>query len=155
MIHIMIRFVSNIFFILILATSCSNTNYVDAEYFVSENSKALNFPFSDASIVNNIIYVSGQIGSKPGTRKIVDGGIGVETIQTLNNIKMILNDLGSNSDKIFKCLCMLEDINDYAEMNNAYTKFFNSRNNLPSRSTFAGSGLALGAKIEIECWATK
>ncbi|GIR99589.1 MAG: hypothetical protein CM15mP102_04100 [Flavobacteriales bacterium] len=36
---------------------------------------------------------------------------------------MILNDLGSNSDKIFKCLCMLEDINDYSEMNNAYTKF--------------------------------
>ena len=68
---------------------------------------------------------------------------------------MVLNDLGSNSDKIFKCMCMLEDINDYNEMNKAYTKFFNSRNNLPSRSTFAGSGLALGAKIEIECWATK
>ncbi len=155
MIHIMIRFIYNIFFILILATSCSNPNYVDAEYIVSDNSKALNYPFSDASIVNNIVYVSGQIGSKPGTRKIVDGGIGVETIQSLNNIKMILNDLGSNSDKIFKCLCMLEDINDYTEMNNAYTKFFKSRDNLPSRSTFAGSGLALGAKIEIECWATK
>ena len=68
---------------------------------------------------------------------------------------MILNDLGSNSDKIFKCLCMLEDINDYTEMNKAYTMFFNSRDSLPSRSTFAGSGLALGAKIEIECWATK
>ena len=45
--------------------------------------------------------------------------------------------------------------NDYTEMNKAYTMFFNSRDSLPSRSTFAGSGLALGAKIEIECWATK
>ena len=141
--------------ILILFCSCSNQTYNEVKYFVSETSEELNFPFSDASIVGNIIYVSGQVGSKPGTREIVDGGIGAETTQTLNNIKMVLNDLGSNSDKIFKCLCMLEDINDYAEMNNAYTTFFSGRENLPSRSTFAGSGLALGAKIEIECWATK
>tara|TARA_Y100000768_G_scaffold328996_1_gene267168 strand:- start:70 stop:528 length:459 start_codon:yes stop_codon:yes gene_type:complete len=140
---------------LILLNGCSNQTINDVKYFVSETSKELNFPFSDASIVGNVIYVSGQVGSKPGTREVVDGGIGAETMQTLNNIKMILNDLGSNSDKIFKCLCMLEDINDYSEMNNAYTKFFSSRDYLPSRSTFAGSGLALGAKIEIECWATK
>ena len=141
--------------VLILFYSCSSQTYDNVEYFVSETSKELNFPFSDASIVGNIIYVSGQVGSKPGTREIVKGGIGAETTQTLNNINMVLNDLGSNSDKIFKCLCMLEDINDYTEMNNAYTTFFNGRDNLPSRSTFAGSGLALGAKIEIECWAIK
>ena len=152
MIHIY-RF--KILSILIFFSSCSNEIHNDVEYFVSETSKELNFPFSDAAIVGNIIYVSGQIGSKPGTREVVEGGISAETTQTLNNIKMVLNDLGSNSDKIFKCLCMLEDINDYNEMNKAYTTFFNSRNNLPSRSTFAGSGLALGAKIEIECWATK
>ena len=140
---------------LIFLSGCSSHTINEVEYFVSETSKELNFPFSDASIIGNIIYVSGQVGSKPGTREVVGGGIGAETMQTLNNIKMILNDLGSNSDKIFKCLCMLEDINDYSEMNNAYTKFFNSRDYLPSRSTFAGSGLALGAKIEIECWATK
>ena len=151
MIHIFKIYTFSVF---ILLVSCStHTNY-DAEYFVSEISRELNFPFSDAAIVGNIIYVSGQIGSKPGTREVVEGGISAETIQTLNNIKMILNDLGSSSDKIFKCLCMLEDIDDYTEMNNAYTTFFNSRNNLPSRSTFAASGLALGAKIEIECWAT-
>ena len=141
--------------ILILFVACTNQTYNDAGYFVSETSKELNFPFSDASIVGNIIYVSGQVGSEPGTREIVDGGIAAETTQTLDNINMILNDLGSNSDKIFKCLCMLENINDYTEMNKAYTMFFNSRDSLPSRSTFAGSGLALGAKIEIECWATK
>ena len=141
--------------ILILFSSCSNVIHNEVEYFVGEKTKELNFPFSDAAIVGNIIYVSGQIGAKPGTREVVEGGISAETTQTLNNIKMILNDLGSNSDNIFKCLCMLEDINDYNEMNSAYTTFFNSRNNLPSRSTFAGSGLALGAKIEIECWATK
>tara|TARA_B100000989_G_scaffold283771_1_gene249946 strand:+ start:96 stop:554 length:459 start_codon:yes stop_codon:yes gene_type:complete len=141
--------------ILILFISCSNHNINDAEYFVSEISKKLNFPFSDAAIVGNIIYVSGQIGSIPGTREVVKGGISAETMQTLDNIKMILNDLGSNPNKIFKCLCMLDNIDDYADMNNAYITFFNRRDKLPSRSTFAGSGLALGAKIEIECWATK
>ena len=152
MIHILRIPVLSIF---ILFISCSNQNINDTEYFVSEISKKLNFPFSDAAIVGNIIYVSGQIGSKPGTREVVEGGISAETMQTLNNIKMVLNDLGSNTDKIFKCLCMLANIDDYADMNNAYTTFFNSRDKLPSRSTFAGSGLALGAKIEIECWATK
>ena len=152
MIHI---FKIKIFSVLILFCSCSSLTHDNVEYFVSKTSEELNFPFSDASIVGNIIYVSGQVGSKPGTREIVEGGIGAETTQTLNNINMVLNDLGSNSDKIFKCLCMLEDINDYTEMNNAYTTFFNGRDNLPSRSTFAGSGLALGAKIEIECWAIK
>ena len=49
---------------------------------------------------------------------------------------------------------MLADINDYSEMNSAYRMFFD-KNKKPSRSTFAGSGLALGAKIEIECWAVK
>ena len=151
----MIHYFKRLFFILILFNSCSYEKNNVAEYYVSENSQKLNFPFSDASIVNNVVYVSGQIGSKPGTRQIVNGGIGEETIQTLNNIKMILNDLGVSSDKIFKCLCMLEDINDYSEMNNAYVSFFKNRKKLPSRSTFAGSGLALGAKIEIECWATK
>ena len=150
-------------FLLVLGNSCvtneKHNTYTNGEtkveYYSSDNNNKLNFPFSDASIVNNIIYVSGQVGSKPGSREIVKGGIGAETTQTLNNINMILNDLGVSSDNIFKCLCMLEDINDYAKMNNAYSKFFDDRDNLPSRSTFAGSGLALGAKIEIECWATK
>ena len=152
MTHILkIKILSTLF----LFIGCIDRDINSAEYYVSEISEELSFPFSDAAIVGDIIYVSGQVGSKPGTREVVDGGIGAETMQTLNNIKMILNDLGSSSDKIFKCLCMLEDINDYSDMNNAYTKFFKSRDFLPSRSTFAGSGLALGAKIEIECWATK
>ena len=152
MTHILkIKILSTLF----LFIGCIDRDINSAEYYVSEISEELSFPFSDAAIVGDIIYVSGQVGSKPGTREVVDGGIGAETMQTLNNIKMILNDLGSSSDKIFKCLCMLEDINDYSDMNNAYTKFFNNRDYLPSRSTFAGSGLALGAKIEIECWATK
>jgi len=56
-------------------------------------------------------------------------------------------------EKIFKCTCMLADIKDWPEMSEEYRKFF--KNDLPSRSAFAGSGLALNAKVEIECWAIK
>ena len=92
------------------------------------------------------------MGNFPGTTELISGGIGPETTQALNNIKSILNQTGSSADNIFKCLCMLSDIDDYSEMNKAYRMFF-KENDKPSRSTFAGSGLALNAKIEIECWA--
>ena len=104
--------------------------------------------------MNDIIYVSGQIGTIAGTRELIDGGIGNETSQALKNINSILESLGSSSDKIFKCLCMLNEIEDYEKMNEAYVDFFNQRKNLPSRSTF-GARIALEGKIEIECWATK
>ena len=153
------------FLIIIVFSSCSielfrsNTeikekNNGSIEFFTSHESEKLGFPFSDATIVDNVIYVSGQVGNFPGTTELITGGIGPETTQALNNIKSILDQAGSSSKNIFKCLCMLSDINDYAEMNNAYRMFFNEREK-PSRSTFAGSGLALEAKIEIECWAVE
>lgn len=144
-----------LFFIIILFSSC-NTEIKEEirsiDYFTSSESEKLGFPFSDATIVDNVIYVSGQVGNIPGTTELISGGIGPETTQALNNIKSILDQVGSSPNNIFKCLCMLSDIDDYSEMNQAYRVFFNE-NKKPARSTFAGSGLALGAKIEIECWA--
>tara|TARA_A100001011_G_C14261797_1_gene822784 strand:- start:68 stop:526 length:459 start_codon:yes stop_codon:yes gene_type:complete len=148
-----------LFLIALTLVNCSqyskkNINVSSVDYFVSKNSKELNLPFSDASIMNDIIYVSGQVGTIAGTRELIDGGIGNETSQALKNINSILESLGSSSDKIFKCLCMLNEIEDYEKMNEAYVDFFNERKNLPSRSTFGGR-IALEGKIEIECWATK
>ena len=107
---------------------------------------------NDITIVNNIIYLSGQIGTL-NNGKLVEGGIKEETRQTMMNIKSILEKNGSSLEKIFKCTCMLADIKDWPEMSEEYRKFFN--NDLPSRSAFAGSGLALNARVEIECWAIK
>ena len=118
--------------------SCSNTEIIKTdngkiEHFTSDESEKLGFPFSDATIVDNIIYVSGQVGNRPGTTELISGGIGPETTQALNNIKSIINQLGSSSENIFKCLCMLSDINDYSEMNQAYRMFFDE-NKKPSRA---------------------
>jgi len=146
--------------IIIIIGSCNNYQYNSInetpkiEYYTSELTKEVDFPFSDATIVNNIIYVSGQVGNIPGETKVVDGGIREETKQTIKNIENILIALGSSLDNVFKCTCMLSDISEWAEMSDEYKKYFNNEKR-PSRSAFAGSGLALGAKVEIECWATK
>ena len=98
-----------------------------------------------------MLYLSGSIGSKPG-EGVVPGGIGPETRQTMLNIKEVLERYGSSMDNVVKCLCILENINEWAEMSAEYIKFF--PNHKPARSAFAGSGLAAGAKVEIECMAT-
>jgi len=108
-------------------------------------------PFSPAIRVGNIIYLSGQLGNKMGTRELVSGGIEAETRQTLENIKTVVEAAGSSMDNVFKCTVFLADIADYEKMNKVYSSFFPK--DPPTRSTIAGSGLALGARVEIECMA--
>ncbi len=106
-------------------------------------------PFSSAARVGDVLYLSGQIGNRPGTRELVPGGVGPETTQTLENIRSVLEFAGSSLDRVVKCTVFLQDIADYSEMNAAYAAVFTDH--LPARSTVAGSGLALGAGVEIEC----
>ena len=121
------------------------------EYLQTDNHAALGRPFSEAVRVGNMLYLSGKIGNIPG-EGVVPGGIEPETRQTMKNIKQVLERYGSSLDEVVKCLCMLEDINDWAAMSAEYIKFF--PNHKPARSAFAGSGLAASAKVEIECIAT-
>lgn len=109
-------------------------------------------PFSTAVRVGNVLYLSGQIGTLPGTRQLVDTGIVKQTQQTLENIKAVLTYAGSSLDRVFKCTVFLTKIADFEAMNGVYTTFFPK--DPPARSTVAGSGLALGARVEIECIAT-
>ena len=109
-------------------------------------------PFSSAVQVGNVLYLSGQIGVLPGTRQLVDTGVTKQTQQTLDNIKAVLTHAGSSLDRVFKCTVFLANIADYDAMNSVYKTYFPK--DPPARSTVAGSGLALGAKVEIECLAT-
>lgn len=109
-------------------------------------------PFSSAVRVGNVLYLSGQIGVLPGTRQLVDTGVVKQTQQTLENIKAVLVYAGSSMERVFKCTVFLANIRDFDDMNRAYVIFFPK--DPPARSTVAGSGLALGAKVEIECLAT-
>lgn len=109
-------------------------------------------PFSSAVRVGNLLFLSGQIGNVPGTRQLADTGIGGQTRQIFENIKSILAAGGSSLTQLVKCTVFLADIRDYAAMNAVYTTYFPV--DPPARSTVAGSGLALGARVEIECIAT-
>lgn len=108
-------------------------------------------PFSKAVKVENMLYLSGELGVKPGTLDLVSGGIGPETRQTMENIQATLEENGSSMDKVVKCLVMLADINEWAAMNEVYRTFFKTP--YPARSALGSSGLALGARVEIECMA--
>jgi reactive intermediate/imine deaminase len=108
-------------------------------------------PFSSAVRVGNTLYLSGQIGNVPGTRQLADTGIAGQTRQALENIKAVLASAGSSLDRAVKCTVFLADIKDYAAMNTVYATYFPK--DPPARSTVAGSGLALGARVEIECLA--
>lgn len=108
-------------------------------------------PFSSAVRVGNVLYLSGQIGVKPGTLDLVPGGVGSQTRQAMENIKGVLEYAGSSLERVFKCTVFLQDIGEYAAMNDVYRTFFPK--DPPARSTVAGSGLALGARVEVECMA--
>jgi reactive intermediate/imine deaminase len=106
-------------------------------------------PFSSAVRVGNLLFLSGQIGNVPGTRQLAEGGITGQTRQALENIKAVLTFAGSSLDRVVKCTVFLADIQDFAAMNKVYATYFPA--DPPARSTVAASGLAGGARVEIEC----
>ena len=106
-------------------------------------------PFSAAVRVGDLLFLSGQIGNVPGTRQLADTGIAGQTRQTFENIKTVLAAAGTSLDRVVKCTVFLVDMRDYAGMNAVYAEYFPK--DPPARSTVAGSGLALGARVEIEC----
>jgi 2-iminobutanoate/2-iminopropanoate deaminase len=123
------------------------------EYLTSANTTSLNLPFSEAVRVGNMLYLSGAIGNIPGQKKLVTGGIKAETKQTMENIKNVLERNGSSMDRVVQCKTMLSDIKNWQAMNEVYVTYF-PNNRLPARSAMGASGLALNAKVEIECLAT-
>jgi 2-iminobutanoate/2-iminopropanoate deaminase len=83
----------------------------------------------------------------------VPGGIKPETRQTLDNVKRILERHGSSMERVVKCTVMMADMAEWPAMNEVYKTYFR-KDRMPARSAFGASGLALGARVEIECWAT-
>jgi reactive intermediate/imine deaminase len=122
------------------------------EYLTSEAAEALGLPFSEAVRVDRMLYVSGMIGIVPGTMELVPGGIAAETRQTMENIRRVLERNGSSLNQVIKCTVMMADMGEWSEMNAVYITCF--PDHLPARSAFGTTGLALGARVEIECVAT-
>lgn len=112
-------------------------------------------PFSPAVRVGDVIFLAGQIGTDAAANgAVIAGGIEAETRQTLENIKRTVEAVGSSMDNIVKCTVMMADMAEWDRMNVVYREFF-SEGRLPARSAFGTSGLALNARVEIECIATR
>ncbi len=108
----------------------------------------LDLPFSSAVRVGSTLYLSGNIGNVPGTLDLAEGGIAGETRQTMENISSVLNEFGSSMDDVVKCTVFLADMAEWGAMNEVYRTYFK---NPPARSALGASGLALNARVEIEC----
>jgi reactive intermediate/imine deaminase len=117
--------------------------------FIAPAAAAAALPFSPAVRVGHMLYLAGQLGAD--STGLVPGGIEAETRQTLTNIKRVLEENGSGMDRVVRCLVMLADISEWARMNAVYVTFFPGPK--PARSAMGASGLALNARVEIECTA--
>ena len=107
-------------------------------------------PFSTAVIVDGIAYMSGNIGILPDGS--VPPGLDRQSRLALDNMIAALKLAGCTLEDVFKCTVMLADIAQWPAFNKIYVDYFKP-DRLPARSAFAASGLALGARVEMECWA--
>ncbi len=89
----------------------------DVAYLNLPGMEDLGLPFSAAVRVDNTLYVSGNVGNIPGTLDLAPGGIQGDTKQTLDNIKVVLEQFGSSMDKVVKCTVFLADIGEWGAMN--------------------------------------
>src|SRR5947207_13015470 len=104
-------------------------------------------PFSSAVRVGDLLFLSGQIGNVPGTRRLADGGIAGQTRQVLENIKAVLAFAGSSLDRAVKCTVYLAHIQDFAAMNAVYPTYFS--NDPLALSTVSAGALASGATWDV------
>jgi len=121
-------------------------------FYNSPEAAAAKLPFSQAVRVGDVLYLSGAIGNVPGTPRLVPGGMEAEAKQAMENIGTVLKANGLSFDDVFKCTVMMADMSKWGDFNKVYVTYFKP-GRLPARSAFGASGLALGAQLELECWA--
>ena len=105
-------------------------------------------PYSQAIRANGFIFTSGQIPLDPATQQIVEGGVGQQTAQALDNLEAILKAAGSALDKVVRTTVYLKDMGEFAAMNDAYALFFPA--NAPARSTVEVARLPKDVRVEID-----
>lgn len=106
-------------------------------------------PFSEAVRDGDLLFVSGQVGNVPGKLELVPGGMRAEAAQAMENVRAIVERHGSTMAQVVKCTVFLADIREWGDFNEVYRKSFPGA--LPARSALGANGLALGARVEVEC----
>jgi 2-iminobutanoate/2-iminopropanoate deaminase len=117
-------------------------------YKVENGPPGMTLPFSEAVRAGDMLYLAGMVGTD-ASGKLVPGGVGPETKQIMENIGAALTKHGSSYDRVVQCTVALADIKEWPAFNEAYKPFF--KEHFPARMAFAASGLALGARVEVQC----
>ena len=105
-------------------------------------------PYEQAIVANGFVFTAGQIPLDPKTGSIVDGGIGAQTRQVLENLSAVLEAAGASMDSVVKATVFLKNMSDFAAMNEVYSEYFAASK--PARSTVAVAELPRGALVEID-----
>jgi 2-iminobutanoate/2-iminopropanoate deaminase len=109
-------------------------------------------PYSQAVLVNGLLYISGQIAIIPETEELMTGSIESETTQVMENIGSILKEASTDFSKIIKTSIFIKNMNDFTKINQIYDKYFVK--NFPARETIEVSKLPKNCNIEISCIAS-
>ena len=105
-------------------------------------------PYAQAIVAGGFVFVSGQVALEPGVTELKGGTISEQTEQIFQNLGAILEAAGSGLDRLVKTTVFLQDLGDFAGMNEVYAKHVGDRP--PARSTFEVAALPAGALVEIE-----
>ena len=119
----------------------------------TKNAPAAIGPYSQATQVNGMLFISGQLPINPETGKVPEGGVAEQTHQSLKNVKAILDEAGYTFKDVVKTTVFLSDMADFAAMNEVYKQYYDTE--CPARSAFAVKALPMGALVEIETIAGK
>lgn len=114
----------------------------------TESAPAAIGPYSQSILAGNILFVSGQLPIDPETGKFEGNDIKSQTEQSLKNIESILEKAGCTMDNVVKTTVLLDDMGDFAKMNEVYAKFFTK--DYPARAAYEVAKLPKGALVEIE-----
>ena len=110
-------------------------------------------PYSPALLVNDTLYISGQVPINIETGQLITENIELATDQVLRNIKALLAEAGMTLDNVVKCTIFMTDLNEFQKMNAVYASYFEGV--APARETVEISRLPMDATIEISCIAIK
>ncbi|MGI9203473.1 MAG: RidA family protein [Woeseiaceae bacterium] len=130
--------------------TATDSSTAELEYLQMPMYEGQNLPFSAAVRVDNMLYLSGVIGTDPGAATLspMPGGVAAETRRAMEIIRDELETFGSSMDRVVKCTIFLADMNEWGAMNEVYVTFFDTP---PARSALGANGLAIDARVEIEC----
>ena len=134
----------------LLSAACqpASDRPAEVEHLYLPGAKELGRPFSSAVRVDNLLFLSGVIGVDPATGRPAAGGIKAETRQAMDTIRNTVEHFGSSMERIVKCTAFVADMSEWGAMNEVYVTYFDTP---PARSALGANGLALNARMEIEC----